>query len=56
MVRICRASARKHDAATLRTWIADPDSVNPDAEMPAFGKRLSAAELDAIATYLAARK
>ena len=46
----------KHDIETLRTWITDPEAVDPDAEMPAFGKRLSAAELDAIAGYLAARK
>jgi mono/diheme cytochrome c family protein len=30
--------------------------VDPDAEMPSFGKRLTPAELDAIAAYLAARK
>ena len=47
---------RKHDAPRLRRWIADPESVNPDAEMPSFENRLSAAELDAIATYLANRK
>jgi ubiquinol-cytochrome c reductase cytochrome b subunit len=46
----------KHDVEKLRTWITDPEAVDPDAEMPAFGKRLSAAELDAIASYLAARK
>jgi ubiquinol-cytochrome c reductase cytochrome b subunit len=46
----------KHDAETLRTWIRDPLAVNPDAEMPAFGKRLSPAELDAIANYLASRR
>jgi ubiquinol-cytochrome c reductase cytochrome b subunit len=46
----------KHDAATLRRWIADPVSVNPDAEMPSFGRRLTTAELDAVASYLAARK
>jgi mono/diheme cytochrome c family protein len=47
---------RKHDAPTLRRWIADPESVDPDAEMPSFARRLSAAELDAIATYLANRR
>ena len=46
----------KHDAAKLRTWITDPIAVNPDAEMPSFGKRLTQAELDAIANYLASRK
>jgi ubiquinol-cytochrome c reductase cytochrome b subunit len=46
----------KHDVATLRRWIEDPEQVDPDADMPAFGDRLSAAQLDAIAQYLAARK
>jgi cytochrome c2 len=46
----------KHDAATLRTWIVDPEAVNPDADMPSFGDRLSAQQLDAIAGYLAGRK
>lgn len=46
----------KHDAAALKQLIADPESMNPDAEMPGFRKRLSDAELDAIATYLAGRQ
>jgi ubiquinol-cytochrome c reductase cytochrome b subunit len=46
----------KHDAATLRRWITDPESVNPDADMPAFGMRLTPDQLDAIAAYLASRK
>lgn len=46
----------KHDAATLRRWIEDPELVDPDAEMPSFADRLSAAELDAISRYLAARQ
>jgi ubiquinol-cytochrome c reductase cytochrome b subunit len=46
----------KHDVATLRRWIIDPESVDPDADMPAFGKRLSPDQLDAIAAYLASRK
>ena len=46
----------KHDQPTLRRWIADPESVNPDAEMPSFQKRLSPEELDAIAAYLANRR
>ena len=46
----------KHDAATLRRWIEDPEQVDPDADMPAFGDRLSGAQLDAIAAYLASRK
>jgi ubiquinol-cytochrome c reductase cytochrome b subunit len=47
---------RKHDAATLRRWIVDPELVDPDAEMPSFGDRLSDAQLDAVSAYLAARK
>jgi ubiquinol-cytochrome c reductase cytochrome b subunit len=46
----------KHDQPTLRRWIADPESVNPDAEMPSFQKRLTPEELDAIAAYLASRR
>ena len=46
----------KHDAPTLRAWIADPESVKPDTDMPAFGKRLTPDQLDAIAQYLANRK
>jgi cytochrome c oxidase subunit 2 len=46
----------KHDAATLRTWIADPEAVNPATDMPAFGDRLSDEQLDGIANYLASRK
>jgi ubiquinol-cytochrome c reductase cytochrome b subunit len=46
----------KHDVTALRRWITDPEGVNPEAEMPPFGKRLSAAELDAVAGLLAARR
>ena len=46
----------KHDAATLRRWIVDPELVDPDADMPAFGDRLTEAQLDAISGYLASRK
>ena len=46
----------KHDAATLRRWIVDPEQVDPDAEMPSFGDRLTDAQLDAISGYLASRK
>jgi quinol-cytochrome oxidoreductase complex cytochrome b subunit len=47
---------REHDAPKLRTWIADPEAVKPDTDMPAFGKRLSPEQLDAISHYLAGRK
>ena len=46
----------KHDAPKLRSWIADPEAVKPDTDMPAFGKRLSPQQLDAISQYLASRK
>jgi len=46
----------KHDASFLVRLIADPESVNPDAEMPSFKSRLSQAELEAIAAYLASRR
>jgi ubiquinol-cytochrome c reductase cytochrome b subunit len=46
----------KHDLDALRLWITDPEAVNPEAEMPKFGRRLSPVELQAIAAYLAARK
>ena len=46
----------KRDLAYLRSVIADPESVNPDAEMPAFAKRLTAQELETMAAFLADRK
>ncbi len=47
---------KKHDVATLRKWIDDPEQVDPDADMPSFGDRLTREQLDTIASYLAARK
>jgi ubiquinol-cytochrome c reductase cytochrome b subunit len=47
---------RKHDRAWLRRWITRPIDLKPDAQMPAFGRRLQPAELDAIADYLARRR
>jgi ubiquinol-cytochrome c reductase cytochrome b subunit len=52
---LSRIGAR-HGLATLRRWIADPESVDPDATMPSFDGKLTPSELDAIASYLAARK
>ncbi|MEO5896319.1 MAG: cytochrome b N-terminal domain-containing protein [Vicinamibacterales bacterium] len=46
----------KRDAAYMRRLIADPEGVDPNAEMPSFETRLTSAELEAIATYLASRK
>jgi ubiquinol-cytochrome c reductase cytochrome b subunit len=47
---------RKHGVDELKRWIADPEAVNPDAEMPSFARRLTPDQLEAIAAYLAARK
>ena len=46
----------EHDKAYLARLIADPESVNPDAEMPSFARRLTPAELDLTAAWFAARK
>jgi mono/diheme cytochrome c family protein len=46
----------KHDADYFKRLIDDPEAVNPKAEMPSFGSRLSEEELSAIADYLAGRK
>jgi ubiquinol-cytochrome c reductase cytochrome b subunit len=46
----------KYDLPTLRRWITDPEAVDPDADMPSFGKRLSAEELNTVAAFLASRK
>jgi ubiquinol-cytochrome c reductase cytochrome b subunit len=47
---------RQHDEPTLRKWIADPEAIDPDAEMPSFEKRLTPEQLAAIADYLAGRR
>jgi ubiquinol-cytochrome c reductase cytochrome b subunit len=46
----------KQNLLTLRRWIADPESVDPDATMPAFENKLTPAELETIAGYLASRR
>ena len=46
----------KHDAKWLKEWITDPSTVDPAANMPPFGDRLSADELTHLANYLANRK
>jgi ubiquinol-cytochrome c reductase cytochrome b subunit len=50
------AIGSKRDRDTIRRIILDPESVNPDAEMPAVGKKLTPEEIDAISTYLASRR
>jgi ubiquinol-cytochrome c reductase cytochrome b subunit len=47
---------KKHDAAWLVKWITNPAAVNPDSDMPAFGGKLTDAEMNAVASYLAAKK
>jgi mono/diheme cytochrome c family protein len=49
-------AGEKSDAAKLRTWIEDPEAIDPDADMPKFGNRLSAQQLQAISEFLASRK
>ena len=46
----------KRDLEFLRKVILDPESVDPDAEMPSFAKRLTPAEIEAVAEYLASRR
>ncbi|MGH9197318.1 MAG: c-type cytochrome, partial [Acidimicrobiia bacterium] len=47
---------KDRDADWLAAWIADPVSLEPDTDMPAFGDKLTQAEIRAIAEYLAKRK
>jgi ubiquinol-cytochrome c reductase cytochrome b subunit len=49
-------AGEKRDSKWLRAWISDPEAVDPDAQMPSFGDRLSPEELTAVVNYLAARK
>jgi mono/diheme cytochrome c family protein len=46
----------KHDAKWLKEWITDPSLVDPAANMPPFGDRLSESEPAQLADYLATRK
>ena len=47
---------RKHDVLWLRRWITRPKSVHAEAQMPAFDEKLTAAEIEQIAEYLAQRR
>jgi mono/diheme cytochrome c family protein len=49
-------AGRERDREWLGRWITQPTDIKPDAEMPAFGKRLRPEELDAIANYVARRR
>jgi ubiquinol-cytochrome c reductase cytochrome b subunit len=49
-------AGEKRDPKWLASWIADPEAVDENADMPAFGDRLTPAELTAVAEFLAARK
>ncbi len=49
-------AGEKRDARWLHDWISEPEAIDEMADMPAFGERLTPAELTAIANYLAARK
>jgi ubiquinol-cytochrome c reductase cytochrome b subunit len=47
---------RKYDAASIAARVTEPLNVKPDAEMPAFGDKMTAAEINALAAWLAAHK
>jgi len=49
-------AGRKYDAAAIERRIINPVDVRPDAQMPAFGGKLPAEDIRAIAAWLAARK
>jgi ubiquinol-cytochrome c reductase cytochrome b subunit len=49
-------AGKKHDAAWFVRWITNPSAVNPDAEMPAFGGKITDEQMTAIAAYLAGRQ
>ena len=49
-------AGQKADAAFLTRRITNPVDVKPDAQMPAFGGRLTAEEIAAIAAWLAQRR
>lgn len=49
-------AGRKRDAKWLESWITDPEAVDADAEMPAFGDRLTPDEMAAIVKDLARRR
>jgi ubiquinol-cytochrome c reductase cytochrome b subunit len=46
----------RHDAAWLRAWISNPESVDALASMPGFSETLTPQQLDAVVAYLASRK
>jgi ubiquinol-cytochrome c reductase cytochrome b subunit len=47
---------RKYDAASIAKRVNNPVDVKPDAEMPAFGGKLTAAQIQTIAAWLAAKR
>jgi mono/diheme cytochrome c family protein len=49
-------AGKEHDVKWLHDWIRDPEAMDPLANMPAFGDRLTPEELTAISNFLAARK
>src|SRR5205823_2027226 len=46
----------KSDQTSLERRITDPTTVKPDAEMPAFGMKMSPDDVRVLAAWLAAKK
>ena len=51
-----RHAGRKLDASTIEQRIIDPTMVDPMAEMPAFGGKISPEDIKLLAAWLAKRK
>jgi mono/diheme cytochrome c family protein len=45
-----------HTAEFIASYVHNPQAVNPAAKMPAFGGKLPEADINAVATFLAAQK
>jgi cytochrome c oxidase subunit 2 len=50
------AGTLRNSAQALAAWVADPQAHKPGARMPAYGARLDAASLQALAAFLAAQR
>lgn len=46
------AGFKEHTKGNVKKWIKNPDKIKPNAQMPAFGDKLSDEQIDAVADYL----